>query len=104
MSNILNGIYFLYDSICLTPKLSFCILCIIVNGVMEMIQVVLQLSFITSLKHKEYFVNSQEQQHPDGIMPGRQITVFLFLFNLAQWIVFTFEIQKVRASQVEEGK
>lgn len=35
-------------------------------------------------------------------MPGRQVTVFLFLFNLAQWIVFTFEIQKVRASRVEE--
>ena len=69
---------------------------------MEMIQVVLQLSFISSLKHKEYFVNSQQQQS-DEIMPGRQITVFLFLFNLAQWIVFTFEIQKVRASQVEEG-
>ena len=67
-----------------------------------MIQVVLQLSFISSLKHKEYFVNSQQQQS-DDIMPGRQITVFLFLFNLAQWIVFTFEIQKVRASQVEEG-
>ena len=38
------------------------------------------------------------------IMPGRQVTVFLFLFNLAQWIVFTFEIQKVRASRVEEGE
>lgn len=37
-------------------------------------------------------------------MPGRQVTVFLFLFNLAQWVVFTFEIQKVRASKVEEGK
>ena len=33
--------------------------------------------------------------------PGRQITVFMFLFNLAQWLVFTFEIQKVRASLVE---
>jgi hypothetical protein len=32
--------------------------------------------------------------------PGRQITVFLFIFNLAQWLVFTFEIQKVRASLV----
>ena len=42
--------------------------------------------------------------NPDYIMPGRQVTVFLFLFNLAQWIVFTFEIQKVRASRVEEGK
>ena len=35
-------------------------------------------------------------------MSGRQITIFLFLFNLAQWIVFTFEIQKVRSSKVEE--
>ena len=68
-----------------------------------MIQVVLQLSFISSLKHKEYVVNSQQQQQSDEIMPGRQLTVFLFLFNLAQWIVSTFEIQKVRASQVEEG-
>jgi hypothetical protein len=37
-------------------------------------------------------------------MPGRQVTIFLFLFNLSQWVVFTFEIQKVRASHVEEGK
>jgi len=33
--------------------------------------------------------------------PGRQVTVFLFLYNLAQWLVFTFEVQKVRASLVE---
>ena len=33
--------------------------------------------------------------------PGRQVTVFLFLLNLSQWFVFTFEIQKVRASLVE---
>ena len=32
--------------------------------------------------------------------PGRQITIFLFLFNLSQWLVFTFEVQKVRASLV----
>ena len=48
------------------------------------------------LTFQEYFSNQEY------IMPGRQITIFLFLFNLAQWIVFTFEIQKVRASQVEE--
>jgi hypothetical protein len=29
------------------------------------------------------------------------VVVFLFLMNLAQWLVFTFEIQKVRASIVE---
>ena len=33
--------------------------------------------------------------------PGRQITVFMFIFNLAHWLVFTFEVQKVRASLVE---
>jgi Otopetrin len=32
--------------------------------------------------------------------PGRQITIFLFLYNLAQWLVYTFEVQKVRASLV----
>ena len=30
-----------------------------------------------------------------------QVTVFLFFLNFAQWIIFTFEIQKVRASMVE---
>ncbi len=27
--------------------------------------------------------------------------MFLFFLNFAQWIIFTFEIQKVRASMVE---
>ena len=44
---------------------------------------------------QEYFSNQEY------IMPGRQITIFLFLFNVSQWLVFTFEIQKVRASLVE---
>ena len=35
--------------------------------------------------------------------PGRQVTAFLFLFNVSQWLVYTFEIQKVRASLVEAG-
>ena len=71
----------------------------IINGVCEMVQIFLQLCFITSLKQKENIGDSQQKK----TMPGRQITIFLFLFNLAQWIVFTFEIQKVRASKVEEG-
>ena len=33
--------------------------------------------------------------------PGRQITIFLFLFNLSLWLVYTFEIQKARASVIE---
>lgn len=41
---------------------------------------------------------SYQQELPEDQMsqkPGREVTVFLFLLNLAQWIVFTFEIQKV---------
>ena len=33
--------------------------------------------------------------------PGRQITIFLFFFNLSVWLVYTFEIQKARASIIE---
>ena len=33
--------------------------------------------------------------------PGRQVTVFLILFNISQWMVWTFEMQKVRASPLE---
>ena len=70
----------------------------IINGVCEILQIVLQLSFIAILKQKENLVDNEEQS-----MPGRQATFFLFLFNLSQWIVITFEIQKVRASKVEQG-
>ena len=69
----------------------------IINGVCEILQIVLQLSFIAILKQKENLDDSEQN------MPGRQTTFFLFLFNLSQWIVITFEIQKVRASKVEQG-
>ena len=70
----------------------------IINGVCEILQIVLQLSFIAILKRKENLDDSEQN------MPSRQATFFLFLFNLSQWIVITFEIQKVRASKVEQGK
>ena len=75
----------------------------VINGVFEMVQLFLQLCFISSLKLKKSLDHHTNHQQPHRNMPGRQITIFLFLFNLAQWIVFTFEIQKVRASKVEEG-
>ncbi len=34
-------------------------------------------------------------------MPCRQVTAFLFMYNLAQWIIVTFEMQKMQSS-VEE--
>ena len=33
--------------------------------------------------------------------PGRQFAMFFFIFNLSQWLVITFEIQKFRASVIE---
>jgi len=65
------------------------------NGLVEIIQIVLQIIFIHNLKAKELPEHLKEER------PGRQITIFLFLFNVSQWLVYTFEIQKVRASLVE---
>jgi len=67
----------------------------VLNGVMEIIQCVLQIIFIHNLKEKVLPDSLREEK------PGRQITAFLFLFNVSQWLVYTFEIQKVRASLVE---
>jgi len=67
----------------------------VLNGIMEILQIVLQIIFIHNLKEKEL------PNHLKDERPGRQITMFLFLFNVSQWLVFTFEIQKVRASLVE---
>lgn len=67
----------------------------VVNGCVSIIQITMQIAFIDNLKHKVIPPDKEFTK------PGRQITVFLFLFNIAQWLVFTFEIQKVRASLVE---
>jgi hypothetical protein len=36
-------------------------------------------------------------------MPCREVTAFLFVYNLAQWLVVTFEMQKLKSS-VEEAE
>jgi len=67
----------------------------ILNGVLEILQIILQVIFIHNLKEKVLPESLREEK------PGRQVTAFLFLFNVSQWLVYTFEIQKVRASLVE---
>ena len=62
---------------------------LILNGVVEMIQVILQLLFIADLKHK----NIGEEQRK--LKPGRQMVTFLILSNLGLWVSSNFEIQKV---------
>ena len=33
--------------------------------------------------------------------PGRQIVTFLLICNLAMWVIYTFETQKVEANPVQ---
>jgi len=67
----------------------------IVNGTIEILQVFLQIIFIHNLMDK---VVSEDMKIK---MPGRQICMFMFLFNISQWLVFSFETQKLRASLLE---
>jgi len=67
----------------------------ILNGILEIMQAILQVIFIHNLKEKVLPESLRDEK------PGRQVTAFLFLFNVSQWLVYTFEIQKVRASLVE---
>merc|ERR1712223_565558 len=67
----------------------------IVNGVVEITQVFLQIIYVHNLMDK---VVSEDMK---AKMPGRQICMFMFLFNISQWLVFTFETQKLRASLCE---
>ncbi len=60
----------------------------IVNGIVEAVQITMQIAFIIDLKRRILPLRESDSK------PGRQVTIFLFLLNLAQWIVFTFEIQK----------
>ena len=34
-------------------------------------------------------------------MPVRQLTVFLFFYNITQWMIGTFRMQKMDASKLE---
>jgi len=68
------------------------VLLIIVNGIVELVQVNLQLLFIADLKQKKV---SESQQMTK---PGRQIVTFLVFCNLGLWITYNFEIQKVNAT------
>jgi len=67
----------------------------ILNGIVEIVQVILQIIFIHNLMDKCL------QKETEDKMPGRQICMFMFVFNISQWLVFTFEIQKLGTSLLE---
>jgi len=68
------------------------VLLVIINGIVELVQVNLQLLFIADLKQKKITGEQKETK------PGRQIITFLILCNLGLWITYNFEIQKVNAT------
>ncbi|TRY78409.1 hypothetical protein TCAL_07847 [Tigriopus californicus] len=65
------------------------------NAIIAAIQITLQLVFIFDLRWKKLPQNDSDTK------PGRQVAIFMFFFNIGMWLVFTFEIQKVRSSLVE---
>ncbi len=64
---------------------------VLINGVVEIIQVVVQLIFLNDLRWR----------FSDATNPGRNVVAFLVLFNLGQWAVLTFEVQKIKATLSE---
>lgn len=65
---------------------------IVTNGIVELIQVQIQLLFITDLRHRRMNASAE-------VKPGRQIVTFLLVCNLGLWITYNFEMQKVNALQ-----
>ena len=58
----------------------------------------LQLLFITDAQRRRIHSTSHETKKP-----GRQVVTFLLLCNITMWIVYTFEVQKVKDSPVQVG-
>ena len=53
----------------------------VINGVFEMLQLFLQLCFISSLKLKESLDHNPNYQQPHRNMPGRQVSHFKEYFS-----------------------
>ncbi len=49
----------------------------------------MQLLFIADLRHKRVREDRPEEKH------GREVVTYLLICNLALWITYNFEIQKV---------
>jgi len=68
----------------------------IINGVVDIVQVTMQIVLINLLLKK--VIKCEKEVHP-----GRQATTFLVLLNFTLWVVDTFELQKSQASLVESA-
>jgi hypothetical protein len=71
-------------------------LLILATGGISIIQVMLQLLFITDAQRRRIHSNDHNSSKP-----GRQVVTFLLICNITMWIIYTFEVQKVKDSPVQ---
>jgi len=71
-------------------------LLILATGGITIIQVFLQLLFITDAQRRRIHSNDH-----DASKPGRQVVTFLLICNITMWVIYTFEVQKVKDSPVQ---
>lgn len=69
---------------------------VMITGIMSVVQVVLQLLFISDVSRRRVYLPEHDRSKP-----GRQIVTFLLICNITMWIIYTFEIQKVEANPVQ---
>ena len=69
---------------------------VFVNGLVSVVEVTVQTVFISDMSRRT--VNTPEQ---DREKPGRQVITFLLITNMALWLIYTFEMQKVEANPVQ---
>jgi uncharacterized integral membrane protein len=72
-------------------------LLVFATGAITIIQVFLQLLFITDAQRRRIHSNSH-----DSTKPGRQVVTFLLICNFTMWIIYTFEVQKVEDSPIQK--
>jgi len=73
-------------------------LLVFATGAITIIQVVLQLLFITDAQRRRIHSANHENSKP-----GRQVVTFLLICNLTMWVIYTFEVQKVQDSPIQLG-
>ncbi|XP_015124928.1 proton channel OtopLc isoform X2 [Diachasma alloeum] len=71
-------------------------LLVMVTGLLAVGQVVLQMLFIADVSRRRVHLPEHDRSKP-----GRQIVTFLLICNVAMWVIYTFEGQKVIANPVQ---
>jgi len=71
-------------------------LLVFASGAITILQVLLQLLFITDAQRRRISTSGQNANKP-----GRQVITFLLLCNMTMWVIYTFEMEKVEDSPVQ---